>query len=405
MEELDIKKSWKRTFSIIFTGQIFSILSSSIVQFAIIWFLTKETGSAAVLSIATIVGLLPQIILGPFIGVYIDRVDRKKVMIFSDLFIALTSLALGIFFYISKPELIVIYIVLGLRSVGSAFHMPSMQAVTPLLAPEDKMVKIAGISQAIFSISNILGPIFAGILFAVLNMYQIILLDVIGAIMAVTSLLFVKIPNVKSMSNEKPRVFHEMMEGLKDIKANKLLFTLTIYIAIVIIIYMPVGALFPLMTNNYFKLDAVHASIVETFFAVGMLVGGLCLSIWGGFKKKQYTILVSTIIFGIALTATGLLNTNGYVFFVIFSAILGLMVPFFSGMYDAIIQINIKPEMLGRVFAFVTSIMLLGTPIGLIICAPIAEIVGIQNWFLISGILIVVISLLMFNVRIIREEE
>lgn len=137
-------KDWKKTLGIIFTGQVFSLLTSSLVQFALIWYLTYKTGSAIVLAISTIVALVPQMILGPFVGVWIDRLDRRKVMMGADSFIAIASLILGILFLIQgEVSTILIYAILFIRSLGSTFHSPSFQASIPLIAPEDKLVKVS----------------------------------------------------------------------------------------------------------------------------------------------------------------------------------------------------------------------------------------------------------------------
>src|SRR5690606_36550617 len=117
-----------------------------------------ETGSAEVLAYAAIAGLLPQALIGPFAGVYIDRWDRKFTMILADSFIALCTLIMAVLFYLGHFEMLYVYVLLGLRSLGSAFHMPAMQASVPLLAPESELLRIAGINQMIFSISSIAGP-------------------------------------------------------------------------------------------------------------------------------------------------------------------------------------------------------------------------------------------------------
>lgn len=127
--------NWKRVFAIIWTGQFFSILTSSIVNFAIILWLSFETKSAEVLAFAAIAAMLPQSVLGLFAGIYIDRWKRKRVMIMADSFIAFCTLILAVLFYLDVAKIGHIYILLALRSVGSAFHMPAMQASVPLLLP------------------------------------------------------------------------------------------------------------------------------------------------------------------------------------------------------------------------------------------------------------------------------
>jgi macrolide efflux pump len=151
-------ENWKKTFGIIWSGQLASILSSSVVGYAIIFWMSIETGSAEVLALAAIAGMLPQSLLGPVVGVYVDRWDRKRTMILADSFIAFCTLILAVLFWFDVAQMWHIYILLACRSVGSAFHSPSMQASVPLLAPEAQLTRVAGVNQIINSLSNIIGP-------------------------------------------------------------------------------------------------------------------------------------------------------------------------------------------------------------------------------------------------------
>lgn len=132
-------ENWKKTFAVIWSGQLASILSSSVVAFAIIFWVSLETGSAQVLALAAIAGMLPQSLLGPLVGVYVDRWDRKWTMILADSFIALCTLLLAVLFWLGVARMWHIYVLLACRSIGSAFHTPAMQASVPLLAPKQQL--------------------------------------------------------------------------------------------------------------------------------------------------------------------------------------------------------------------------------------------------------------------------
>lgn len=388
----------------IFIGQTFSLLTSAIVQYAVIWYITFTTGSALYLAIATIAGILPQIIVGPFAGVLIDRWNRKRVMIFADLFVAIATVGLVIMFAIGEVSITGICIILAVRALGSAFHSPSLQASIPLIVPEDKLTRVSGINQTLTSLTTILAPILAGILYGVWKIEFIILLDLIGAVIGVCTLLPIKIPK-QEIRKEKLKIFSEMKEGFMEIKSSKFLTAITLFIIIVSVIFMPIGSLFPLMTSNFFNLQPIHASIAETAFSVGMLIGGIIFAIWGGFKKKQYTLIFSMLILGIGLLVAGFLSPSMFVLFVIATALMGTMAPFFNGIYIAMIQIRIKPEKLGRVFSIITSLMLLATPIGLLVSAPVAEKIGVEKWFFISGVIMVIACILALISKTIREEK
>ena len=136
--------SWKKNFAIIWSGQAVSLFTSAVIQMAIIWYLTDRTRSASVLTLATLVGFLPQAVLGPFIGVLIDRYDRKRIMIYSDLSIAFMTLVLAISGFGRELPIWLIMTVLCFRSIATAFHSPSLQAVTPMIVPKESLVSCAG---------------------------------------------------------------------------------------------------------------------------------------------------------------------------------------------------------------------------------------------------------------------
>ena len=160
----------------------------------VLW-IGMETGSAEVLSYAAIAGLLPQILLGPMAGVFVDRWNRKWTMIGADSFVALCSAVIALLFYLDMVELWSIYLLLMLRSIGGAFHAPAMKSSIPLLAPPSELVRIAGINEVIQSVCTICGPMLGAALLLAFNMSVVMLLDVAGAFMACISLLFVFIPN------------------------------------------------------------------------------------------------------------------------------------------------------------------------------------------------------------------
>ncbi len=157
---------------------VFPILTSSLVNFAIILWLTFETKSAETLAFATIAAMLPQGILGMFSGVFIDRWSRKKIMILSDSFIAFCTLILAFLFYFEQAEVWQIYLLLALRSIGSAFHAPSMQSIYPVTRSRiSELLRIAGINQMINSACNIAGPALGALAITTLAMPVVLMLD------------------------------------------------------------------------------------------------------------------------------------------------------------------------------------------------------------------------------------
>ncbi|MFV0468214.1 MAG: MFS transporter [Dysgonomonas sp.] len=388
--------NWKRIFSIIWAGQFFSILSSTIVSFAIILWLSFETGSAETLALAAIASMLPQSLIGLFAGVYVDRWDRKKVMIGADSFIALCTLAMAAMFYFDSVEVWYIYILLGLRSVGSAFHTPAMEASVPLLAPESELTRIAGINQIIFSVCNIAGPALGALFITVMDISQVLLLDVAGAAIACLSLLFVTIPNPQKESKHERHIWREMKVGLLAVTSRRGINLMFLFSILAMFCIMPVSILFPLMTLNHFMGNAYQMSVIEAVWGVGMFLGGLFL----GFNQKKLNkpalINLMYILIGVTFALSGLLPPHGFVWFAVLTAIGGIGGSVYYSAFMALIQEKIDPAKLGRVFSMFMSVSQLPSMIGLLGTGFLADSLGLPNTFIIGGFTIVLIGIVSF---------
>ena len=395
---------WKQDFFTIWIGQAISLITSAILQMAIIFYLTEKTGSAMVLSIASLVGFLPYAVFGPVIGVLVDRYDRKKIMIGADLIIAAAGAVLAIIALYMELPVWMVMIVLFIRSVGTAFHSPALSAVTPILVPEEQLTKCAGYTQSLQSISYILSPAAAAFLYSVWELNAIIAIDVLGAVIACITVALVHIPKLSIEQQSLKRNFmKELKEGFVVLKENKGLFALLLIGTLYMFVYMPINALYPLITMEYFSGTPMYASITEIAYASGMLAGGLLLGLFGSFKKRIILITASIFMMGASLTISGLLPPSGFIIFVVCCAIMGFSVPFYSGVQTALFQEKIKPEYLGRVFSLTGSIISLAMPLGLILSGLFADRVGVNHWFFISGILIIVIAIICPLVTAIRK--
>ncbi len=395
---------WKKVFIIIWTGQIFSTLSSAVVGYAVVFWLSVETKSAEVLAFATMAALLPQLLLGLFTGVLIDRWDRKLTMIFADVFIALCSIVLGILFYFGKVEVGYIYILLALRSIGAAFHVPAMQASIPLLAPESQLMRIAGINQVIQSISTIAGPALAAVFITVLDMTYVLMFDVIGAVIAVITLAAVAIPNPqKNDVTQTPDMLREMKEGLKEIYSNRGLLMMFVFMIVMMFFLMPIAALFPLMTLNHFSGNTYMMSIVEVGWGLGMLLGGLVMGM-PKFKVNKI-VLINTmyIVIGITFLFSGVLPSTVFWIFVTLTFIAGISGAMHHGSFTVVLQTTIDPAALGRVFSIFGSVTMLPSMIGLLQTGLIADKIGITNAFVIAGAVIAIIGVVSFYIPSIRQ--
>ena len=389
--------NWKRVFAIIWTGQFLSILTSSIVNFAIVLWLSLETGSAEVLAFATMAALLPQSVLGLFTGIFIDRWKRKRVMIMADSFIAFCTLILAVLFYFDLAKISHIYVLLALRSVGSAFHMPAMQASVPLLAPKSELMRIAGINQVIQSVCNIAGPAMAGLFITMMKMTNILLLDVAGAAFACLSLCFVFIPDPSHEErNSELHLWREAKEAIMEVRNQYGLSWLFLLSILATFVIMPVSVLFPLMTLNHFAGNAFQVSLVEVSWGGGALLAGALL----GLKKYRWNeiLLINGMYIALGLTFlfSGLLPVSGFIWFAVLTALGGVCGSLYFATFTTVIQSRIDPGVMGRVFSFYMSFSMLPSMIGLLSTGFLADSIGLGNTFIISGGFLCLIGIISF---------
>ena len=398
---------WLRTFLIIFTGQAFSLLGSAALNFALVWWITAETGSASMLAYAFIAAILPHGVLGPLVGPLIDRWDRRLTMIGADLFIAATSLLILAVFYWGSLSLGMVIGVIALRSAGAAFHTPASQAAVPMYVPAEHLMRVAGWNFFLGSGTAMAAPVLGAFLLGIGPLSAVIGLDVAGAAIAVVSLLLVRIPHPRAAGEVPGRsgLAAEFLEGWRELVRHRGLLQLTLLFAVVSLIYMPLGALFPLMTLEHFGGDALRWSLTEFAFGLGMLAGSLGLGLAAARMSGVRLVGVGILLEGAAVGASGLLPRSGFWAFAALCVIMGLAVPLLGAPITAMFQRSIEPSKLGRVMALYTTICSIVTPAGLLLAGPLAERTGVAVWFALSGLLIFLAGLVLWALPAVRQME
>lgn len=379
---------WRRNINLFLVGQFLSGITSMVVQYAIIWYLTQQTGSATVLSMATLLGMIPMVVLSPFVGPFVDRLDKKKLLILTDVIVAIFALILSIVGAISAEfPLWLVFISLFMRSVAQTFQLPTIQSILPQMVPEDELTRINGQLGIVQSANLIIAPAIGAFVFAIIPMNLLILIDVLGAIIGVSLLLFVWIPHTKALG-EQVHLLVDTKQGFSLLMQNKGLWYMSLFGAVFTFIFMPAVSMYPLMTLEYFQGTVAQAGLIEVIYSVGMLLGGVVIGVFGKWKNRMIPVLLSYFVMGVAFSFSGLLpeNQQGFLWFIFLNAVAGLATPFFSTLSMAMIQQSYDPVYLGRVTGVLNSLMSITGPIGLIFAGPLADNIGVEKLFLIAGI-------------------
>ncbi len=393
---MDINElNWKKAFAIIWAGQAMSLIGSQIVSFAVAWWVTQSTGSAAVLVTMAIFGMLPQVVLGPFIGALVDRWNRRKVMIISDAVIALFALILALLFLTGNAQIWFLYVMALVRGTLGTFHWTAMQASTSLMVPEKELSRVAGMNQTLNGVLTITAPPLGALVVGLFAMGPIMMIDVVTAFLAIFPLFFVRIPQPKNVAQTQisvGQVWRDVREGFAYVWAWPGLVVILLMATMINFLLNPTGTLMPLLVTRHFAGGAWHLSALESAFGIGTIAGGLLLSVWGGFKRRILTMMVFLMVMGGAQLLTGGAPSGFFWLAVVGGVLGGITGPMVNGPLFAMMQSRIKPEMQGRVFTLIGSLAGAMSPLGLAAAAPVADHLGIQVWWWIGGICCILLA-------------
>jgi DHA3 family macrolide efflux protein-like MFS transporter len=383
-----------KPFFIVWTGQAASLLGSSLVRFALIWWITETTGSAVMLSIAAAVAIVPNVLLSPIIGTLIDRWNRRLVMMFADGAIASATALLAILFALGLAEIEIIFGILFIRSIGDAFHRPAMIASTTLMVPERHYSRIAGLNNALRGAMGILAPPMGAIILSLMPMQTILAIDVATAILAIVPLFFIAIPQPerKHESDTKPTMMQDLVAGLRFIWVWPGLLLLIGVYAMVHLLLAPSMVLMPLLVTDHFAGGALQLAGMQSAAGVGLVLGGLVLGVWGGFKRRMITAMLALGGMGIGMLAIGLTPENSFPIAVAGMFVVGFTLSFVTSLRLAILQASVPPEMQGRVITVALNGTSATDPLGLVIAAPLAEILGVRIWYVLCGLITIAMS-------------
>ncbi|MEA3440955.1 MAG: MFS transporter [Chloroflexota bacterium] len=394
-------KNWAAPFFTIWTGQAFSLFGSRLVQFALIWWLTKTTGSATVLATASLAGLLPQVVLGPLTGALVDRWNRRIVMIVADSIIALATVALALLFLTETVQIWQVYLLMFIRATAGGFHWPAMTASTSLMVPKENLSRIQGFNQMLQGGMSIIAAPLGALLLEVLPIQGVLVIDVGTALLAIAPLFFIAIPQPDRQlgpadSTEKPSIWQDMWAGLRYVWSWPGMMMIAGMALVINFLLTPAGSLTPILVTKHFQGQAMELAWMQSASGVGMVLGGLLLGAWGGFKRRILTSLFGLIVLGIGMAMIGFVPSGAILLAIGLMFITGLTMPIVNGPIFAVMQATVPPDMQGRVFTLLGSASAAMAPLGLIIAGPVADKFGVQTWYIIGGIVTAAMGLIGF---------
>lgn len=372
-------------------SQNLSLFGSSVVGFAIVWYITLETSSGYWLMLSTICSLLPQVVISLWGGVWADRHNRKHLIMLADAFIALSTFGLAIAFWLGFQHIELLLAVSVVRSIGAGIQTPAVNAIYPQLVPQDRLTKIQGINQTLNSILLLLAPAMGGVVLGSMDIAWAFMLDVVTAALAILIVSFIKVDKIKRNEELAP-ILTELKQGMKYTFQQPLLRGIIICYGFSFFLITPAAVLSPLLVERSFGNDVWRLTANEMVWTIGSLVGGVFVSLYGDFKDKIRTIAICLVAFGVTF---GLLGIAGdFTIYLIIMGGAGFFMPIIATAQTVFIQEITQPTMLGRVFSIIQIISASAMPVAILIFGPLADIVSVEVILIISGVLLALVGIL-----------
>ena len=380
--------NWSCRFWVIFGGQSLSLVGSALTQFVLLWWITDTHGSMRDLALAGVFALLPQAILAPLGGALADRYSRRWLMIIADLISALCMLVLIVLFAVQQVVLWHVYTMLALRSAMQAIQAPAASASVSQLVPVHFLARAAGLSQMMQSLTVIAAAPLGASVLAYLPLQWALAIDVATAVIGILPLLYWPIPQpvlaAQDYATPAKQIWHDLRDGVRTTWSQAGLRHLFGLIALVVLIVMPSMTLLPLLVKQYFAGGAAQVAVMESCAGIGMLLAAALVTL-RPLRQHLLWLLSGLAASCASLALTALTPCNWFEVATLCWSISGLTYVLGITPLTVILQHQIAPDMQGRVLALLQSMSAFAGPIGLLLAAPLGELLGVRMLFITVG--------------------
>jgi len=363
-----------RTFLIVWFGQLVSLVGSSLTWFGLSVWVFLETGSVTALSMMLLAGTLPRILLSPIAGAYVDRWNRRWVMIISDALTGLGTLVIVVAFLTDSISLGVLIVVGAFASALQAFQWPAYQASTTLLVPKERYSQASGMVQMAEAAGQLVAPFLGGVLLAFGGVATLLAVDVVTFFVAVISLLIVRFPEPPASAVGEEAggsIWKEAAFGFRYVWHRHGLLALLVFFAGLNLTFGMISPIFVAYMLS-FTSEAAMGTVLS-LGSMGMLVGSIVASAWKVTTGRVRGIMAASLVLGTMLLIIGL---SQWVVVIVVSLFGGmLVVPFATALSQSIWMSKVEPDVQGRVFATRSMIAQFTQPIALVLVGPLAEFV------------------------------
>jgi DHA3 family macrolide efflux protein-like MFS transporter len=363
-------------FSVVWLGQVVSLLGTGMSSLALGLWAWQETGSATALAMMTFFATAPALIFGPLAGALVDRWDRQAVLVMTDLVSGLGSLTLFALYAAGLLEIWHLYLVGALTAAAQSFQWPAYGAAITLLVPREQYGRANGMVALAEPLGAIAAPALAGMLVGLVGIAGVLAIDILTFLVAVAALLLVRVPRPPRSSEgaaaARNSLLADSLYGFRYIRARPgLLGLLSVFLGFNLISAFSFGLMAPYVLARSGG-DARVVGAIMAVFGIGGVAGGVAISLWGGPRRRIDGVLVGMALGGLlGMTLMGVGRDVPVWAAAIF--LTAALMPLTNGSSQAIWQAKVQPDVQGRVFAARRMIAQLCFPLGLAAAGPVAD--------------------------------
>lgn len=363
-------------FTIVWLGQIVSVLSTSMSAFVLTIWVFEKTGSATALALMQVFFITPYILITPIAGVLVDRHNRKLMMMVSDLGAGLATVAILVLQAMGALQVWHLYAAAIFQGLGNAFQWPAYSATISTMLPKEQYGRANGMMSLIEAGPQVFAPLLAGALLPVVGLTGILSIDVVTFIFAIVVLMFVFIPQPLRTSEgaqAQGNILQEAAFGFRYIFARPSLLGLQLIFFFGNLFSGIAFAVLAPMVLSRTGNDSVSLGLVMSAGAIGAVVGGVIMSAWGGFKRRVHGVLAG---WAVSSLLSVFLGIGVWIpLWVAAISLSALVSPLINGSNQAIWQSKVAPDVQGRVFSARTIIAWFTNPISPLIGGLMADYV------------------------------
>ena len=395
MDPVANKKTFKN-YMFFFYGQLFSLLGSTVVFFVIFVWITDVTGNPLMLSLASFINLIPTLILFPITGVLADRYDRKKIILIADSTQAFLTVILAMLFVFNFSVMWLVLLLIGLRSVCQAFHLPTVSAIAPSMIPRENLSRVNGVRYLFLGVVQLIGPALGATLLLIFPIKYILWIDLITFFIALVPLIKLKLPTIQLGKNrEGANSFsREIKEGFLIIKKIPGLLWIMVLAMFLYLLAQPSMTLAPFFIKRVHGGNNFIYALNNIIFQAGMIVGALIVSFKKQWKNRMRTFFIGIMVINIGYLIYALAPIGAFSLIQIGLLIMGLVIPIVDIIVLTVIQQTVPLDKMGRVSSISNMFMMITQPIGAILAGPLSLIMGVSNLYILCALLSIIVTIL-----------